>query len=159
MLERYLPLLEMTNLVKTVQKFSKKPLRVKRSFFKCYPVDLALRNAVMKLTAEQLRDPTLLGYYAEDLVFMTLFRWRQKLELSYFRDGQDEIDFIATLGVNQFLPVEVKFSSNPVIQGTVREFLDEYRQNMALLVTKEGSIRWSNPVLEIPLLEFLVLFD
>jgi predicted AAA+ superfamily ATPase len=46
--EENLPRLEMTDLILRIQKFSHSPLRVRQGNIKCYPVDMALRNAVLK---------------------------------------------------------------------------------------------------------------
>src|SRR3989338_4034152 len=94
MLEKYLPLLEMTDLVKTLPRFSKRPLKYRRGSVKCYLVDLALRNAILKLTDSILSDSTIMGLYAENLVFNALRQFEGAIELSYFKDAKREIDFI-----------------------------------------------------------------
>jgi predicted AAA+ superfamily ATPase len=127
MLEKYISLLEMTDLVKTVPKFSKKPLRRKRTGFKVYLVDLAIHNAVMKLTTYDLRDPQRLGRMAENLVFRTLFPWRESVELTHYRERQEEIDFVVTLGPNRFLPIEVKFGSKGEGTDCLERFLENFR--------------------------------
>ncbi|HEU4335253.1 MAG TPA: DUF4143 domain-containing protein, partial [Candidatus Eisenbacteria bacterium] len=92
MLEKYFPMLEMTDLVKRLPQFTKKATKLRRGNVKCYLVDLALRNAVLKLGPRVLEDPVTLGQYAENLVFNTLSRWPGTVSLSYFRDRGTETD-------------------------------------------------------------------
>ncbi|MGE5692452.1 MAG: ATP-binding protein, partial [Candidatus Zixiibacteriota bacterium] len=159
MLEKYIPLLEMTDLVKTVPKFSKKPLRRKRTGFKVYLVDLAIYNAVMKLTADDLRDSQRLGKMAENVVFRTLFPWRESVELTYYRERQEEIDFIVTLGPNRFLPIEVKFRTKGVGTDYLLRFIEGFRQPLGIQITKQQTIEWRPPILFLPLPAFLLLAD
>ncbi len=42
-------MLEMTDLVHHVEKFTKSALKVRRGNIKCYLVDLALRNSVLRI--------------------------------------------------------------------------------------------------------------
>ncbi|MBI3795095.1 MAG: hypothetical protein HY280_10285, partial [Nitrospinae bacterium] len=52
-IEKFFPLLEMTDLIRHVGKFSKGGIRVRKGNIKCYLVDLALRNAVMRVDEEK----------------------------------------------------------------------------------------------------------
>lgn len=158
MLERYLPLLEMTDLVKTIQKFTRKALKVKRSNLKAYLVDLGIRNAVMKLDERLLQDDTLLGKYAENLVFRTALAWREQLELSYYRERDKEVDFIATLAADRFLPIEVKYTTQPRTPGYLREFTKHLHQDLALAIGRNVEPEWHDPVVDLGLLEFLLIF-
>lgn len=158
MLERYLPLLEMTDLVKTIQKFSRKPLKVKRSNLKAYLVDLGIRNAVMKLDERLLQDDQLLGKYAENLVFRTALAWREQLELSYFRERDKEVDFVATLAADRFLPIEVKYTSQPRSPGYLREFTRALDQELGLSLGRNVRPSWQEPIVDLGLLEFLLIF-
>ncbi len=158
MLERYLPLLEMTDLVKTIQKFTRKPLKVKRSNLKAYLVDLGIRNAVMKLDERLLQDDGLLGKYAENLVFRTALAWREQLELSYYRDREKEVDFVATLAADRFLPIEVKYTTQPRAPGYLREFTEHLQQDLALAIGRNVEPEWHDPIVDLGLLEFLLIF-
>jgi predicted AAA+ superfamily ATPase len=77
--------------------------------FKTYLVDLAVRNAVMKLTQEQmLADASQMGGYAENVVANHLRRWPGLVELGYWRRNNDELDFIVDLGASR-IGIEVKY--------------------------------------------------
>ncbi len=160
MLEKYLPYLEMTDLVKTVPRFSKRPLKYRRGSVKCYLVDLALRNAVLKLNHRLLKDETVMGLYAENLVFNALRQFEGQIELTFYKDAKREIDFVVHLGGKRYLPVEVKYSRRPDDLPSMERFLREYNQSLGIVVTKD-LYRPSEPsgkVLFIPLSIFLLFF-
>jgi uncharacterized protein len=108
-IETYFPLLEATDLVWRLHKHTSTKSTPKAGNFKTYLVDLAVRNAVMKLSqAQMLADPTLMGAYAENVVANHLRRWPGLVELGYWRRNNDEIDFIVDLGAAR-IGVEVKY--------------------------------------------------
>lgn len=161
MLEKYFPLLEMTDLVRRLPKFSKKVMKVRRGYVKCYLVDLALRNAIMKLGDGLLQDPRTLGAYAENLVFNALEAWPGMIDLSYYREKRVEVDFVVNLGAGRYLPVEVKYQESVSLADLagVQAFLKKYRQSKGVMVTKfDSSALDSQNIFVIPLHIFLLLF-
>ncbi|MFM7330103.1 MAG: ATP-binding protein, partial [Brachymonas sp.] len=87
-IENYFPLLEATDLVWRLHKHTSTKATPKAGNFKTYLVDLAVRNAVMKLTPEQMAsDATLMGHYAENVVANHLRRWPGLVELGYWRQA------------------------------------------------------------------------
>ncbi len=112
-IETYFPLLEATDLVWRLQKYTGGKSTAKAGNFKTYLVDLAVRNAVLKLSPERLMaDETVLGHYAENVVANHLRRWPGLVELAYFRERNDELDFIVDLGRAR-LGIEVKYRADP----------------------------------------------
>lgn len=108
-IESYFPLLEATDLVWRLHKHTSTKATPKAGNFKTYLVDLAVRNAVMKLSQEQMvADATLMGAYAENVVANHLRRWPGLVELGYWRRNDDEVDFIVDLG-HSSIGVEVKY--------------------------------------------------
>lgn len=108
-IESYFPLLEATDLVWRLHKHTSTKATPKAGNFKTYLVDLAVRNAVMKLSQEQMvADATLMGAYAENVVANHLRRWPGLVELGYWRRNDDELDFIVDLG-HSSIGVEVKY--------------------------------------------------
>ncbi|MBI2118943.1 MAG: ATP-binding protein [Elusimicrobia bacterium] len=159
MLEKYLPLLEMTDLIKTLPRFSKRPLKYRRGSVKCYLVDLALRNAILKLNESILSDAIILGLYAENLVFNALRKFEGAIELSYFKDARREIDFIVHLGGKRYLPIEVKYRDNIDDIAPIKYFVQEYDQNVGIVVTKKFiQNQEDNRIIFIPLPIFLLFF-
>lgn len=161
-IEKYFPLLEMTNLIDHVEKFSKNPIKVRRGNFKCYLVDLALRNAILRIHESLLSDAQVLGLYAENLVFNTLKRRKGTVSVSYFREKQSEIDFIVHLGASQYLPIEVKYRERIKDSelNVIKNFCKRFKVSQGIVVTKkwEDSGRRGN-LFYIPLPYFLLLFD
>jgi predicted AAA+ superfamily ATPase len=105
----YFPLLEATDLVWRLHKYTGSKATAKAGNFKSYLVDLAVRNAVLKLTPERLMaDEPVLGLYAENIVANHLRRWPGLVELAYFRDRDKELDFIVDLGATR-IGIEVKY--------------------------------------------------
>ncbi len=160
MLEKYLPLLEMTDLVKTVPRFSKRPLKFRRGSVKCYLIDLALRNAILKLDHNLLNDNAMIGLYAENLVFNALRQFAGQIELTFYKDAKREIDFVVHLGGKRYLPIEVKYRKTPDDLPAMERFLKEYDQSLGIVVTKDfyKPSAPSGKVLFIPLSVFLLFF-
>src|SRR3989338_1902801 len=158
MLEKYLPLLEMTDLVKTVPRFSQRPLKFRRGSVKCYLIDLALRNAILKLDHNLLNDNTMMGLYAENLAFNALRQFEGQIELTFYKDTKREIDFVVHLGGKRYLPVEIKYSEKPDDLPAMERFLQEYNQSLGIVVTKDfyKPSKPSGKVLFIPLSVFLL---
>jgi len=167
-IEKYLPLLEMTDLVYRISKFRSGTLRVRRGNMKFYLVDLALRNAVLRLTDTLLKDEAMLGLYAENLVFLALKKWKGTVQMDYYREKESEVDFIVHIAPNRFLPVEVKYRNRLLSSqcAGVRSFRRKFRSKSLapIIVTKN----WSDFGLRedlaeasfcIPLPLFLLLFD
>ncbi len=105
----YFPLLEATDLVWRLHKYTGSKATAKAGNFKSYLVDLAVRNAVLKLTPERLMaDDQVLGLYAENIVANHLRRWPGLVELAYYRERNNELDFIVDLGATR-IGIEVKY--------------------------------------------------
>jgi predicted AAA+ superfamily ATPase len=159
MLHKYLPMLEMTDLVKSIPRFSQRPFKFRRGSVKCYLVDLALRNAILKLGDKLLEDSVMLGYYAENLVFNALRNFYGVLELSYCKDARGEVDFIVNLGGKRLIPVEVKYREEPVLPEMVKWFMNKHGQNTGIMVTKTiNQSGMADNVLLVPLPVFLLFF-
>lgn len=163
-IEKYIPLLEMTDLVYRLPKFRSGPLRVRRGMMKFYLVDLALRNAALRLTRTLLKDDTTLGLYAENLVFLALRKWKGTVQMDYYRERGIEIDFIVHLGPRQYLPIEVKYRNT--YDHNVRSFKTFQRRLKLIYTPIVVTKKWEHfgvfgeePVFLLPLPLFLLLFD
>lgn len=108
-IQKYLPLLEMTDLVYSLPKFRAQVLRIRKGLAKYYISDLALRNAVMRITSLTPEDPNTLGLYAENLVYLALRRQREILQVDYYREKDVEVDFILHTPSGEYIPLEVKY--------------------------------------------------
>lgn len=168
-IEGYFPLLEATDLVWRLHKFTGSKATSKAGNFKTYIVDLAVRNAVMKLSQEAMRaDDTLMGKYAENVVANHLRRWPGLIELAYFRKGNDELDFVVDLGHSR-IGVEVKFR-NQIDDRSLRQAASVAKDigcDGLVVVTKamthsdwaaQQSDLLKIPIAAAPLAAFLMLF-
>lgn len=168
-IESYFPMLEATDLVWRLHKHTSTKATPKAGNFKTYLVDLAVRNAVMKLSQEQMvADATLMGAYAENVVANHLRRWPGLVELGYWRRNNDEIDFIVDLGSTR-IAVEVKYR-NQVLDKDVQKaarLAKEHGCEACVVVSKEPLLAEALehlkaaaplPIAVVPLAAFLMLF-
>ncbi|WP_341909639.1 ATP-binding protein [Polaromonas sp. YR568] len=168
-IENYFPLLEATDLVWRLHKHTSTKSTPKAGNFKTYLVDLAVRNAVMKLSQEQMvADPTLMGAYAENVVANHLRRWPGLVELGYWRRNNDELDFIVDLGSTR-IGVEVKYRNEVLDKDVLKaaRLADEHGCEACIMVTKEpmtpdnvGKLKTQSPLplAVVPLAACLMLF-
>ncbi len=151
-----LPRLEMTDLIIRIRKFSHKPLRVREGNIKCYPVDLALRNAVLKTWDDFTQNPTMMGLYAENLVAHELRKWPEAIELTYYREKAQEVDFVVTHGGARYLPLEVKHRTASASVAGLKHFLKKFRLAFGVVITRERECRLEGNILFLPLRYFLL---
>lgn len=168
-IESYFPLLEATDLVWRLHKHTSTKATPKAGNFKTYLVDLAVRNAVMKLSQEQMvADPTLMGAYAENVVANHLRRWPGLVELGYWRRNNDEIDFIVDLGATR-IAVEVKYRNQVLDKDVLKaaRLAQTHGCEACVVVSKEPlpsealerlKAAAPLPLSVVPLAAFLMLF-
>lgn len=168
-IDNYFPLLEATDLVWRLQKYSGARNSAKSGNFKTYLVDLAVRNAVLKITPQALAaDETELGAYAENMIANHLRLWPGLVELAYFRERNNELDFIVDLGHTR-VGIEVKYRNQPELKDAERSarLAKELGCEAFILVSKAAlDASWKTrlasvsglPVAVIPLVYFAWLF-
>lgn len=168
-IESYFPLLEATDLVWRLHKHTSTKATPKAGNFKTYLVDLAVRNAVMKLSQEQMvADPALMGAYAENVVANHLRRWPGLVELGYWRRNNDEIDFIVDLGATR-IAVEVKYRNQVLDKDVLKaaRLAQTHGCEACVVVSKEPlpsealerlKAAAPLPLAVVPLAAFLMLF-
>lgn len=172
-IESYFPLLEATDLVWRLHKHTSTKATPKAGNFKTYLVDLAVRNAVMKLSQEQMvADPALMGAYAENVVANHLRRWPGLVELGYWRvhtgKAHDEIDFIVDLG-HARIAIEVKYRNEIQHKDVLKaaRLAQDHGCQACIVVSKEAmpaddieKLRKTAllPLAVVPLAAFLMLF-
>ena len=155
--EDNLPRLIMTDLIIRIQKFSHQPLRVRQGNIKCYPVDLALRNAVLKTWDDFTADPVMMGLYAENLVAHEVCRWPEAIEVAYYRERRNEVDFVITYGGSRYLPVEVKYRKAATMAAGLKHFMRKYGLELGVVITRERESRFDDGILYMPLRYFLLI--
>jgi len=162
-IEKYLPLLEMTDLIYRLPKYRSGPLRVRKGMMKFYLVDLALRNATLRLDDTLLSENSMMGLYAENLVYLALKKWRGTIQLDYYREKDYEVDFVIHTSPNVLLPIEVKYRNN-FDKASVKGLNYFCNQNpkaiRPVIVTKNWSDHGDKYGCHaIPLPLFLLIFD
>ncbi|UCD71772.1 MAG: ATP-binding protein [Syntrophobacterales bacterium] len=155
-IEDNLPRLIMTDLIIRIEKFTHQPLRVRKGNFKCYSVDLALRNAVLKTWDDYTSDPDMMGLYAENLVVQELCKWPEAIEVSFYREKDKEVDFIVTCGGSQYLPLEVKHRKSRSRVTGLKHFMRKYGLNFGVIIIRGRNIRFEEGILYLPLRYFLL---
>jgi predicted AAA+ superfamily ATPase len=165
----YFPLLEATDLVWRLHKYTGSKATAKAGNFKSYLVDLAVRNAVLKLTPERLlADEPVLGLYAENIVANHLRRWPGLVELAYYRERNNELDFIVDLGATR-IGIEVKYRAtlNDRELSKSREIAESLGCEAFVAVCKDRpdaelekrlQEKSKIPLAAVPLADFLLLF-
>jgi predicted AAA+ superfamily ATPase len=153
-IEDNLPLLEKTDLILRIQKFSHQPLRVRQGNIKTYPIDMALRNAVLK-TRTTLDDHTM-GLYAENVVARELMGWPERIELTYYREKTREVDFVLTHGGNRHVPIEVKHRTKIDHIGGLKSFMGRYKLPFGCIITRDRTVSFEDGILYLPLRYFLL---
>lgn len=165
----YFPLLEATDLVWRLHKYTGSKATAKAGNFKSYLVDLAVRNAVLKLTPERLMaDDQVLGLYAENIVANHLRRWPGLVELAYFRERNNELDFIVDLGATR-IGIEVKYRAalNDRELSKSRDIAESLGCDAFVVVCKDRpdetlekrlQEKSKIPLAVVPLADFLLLF-
>ncbi len=161
--DKYLPLLEMTDLLAHASKFRSSPVRVRRGNMRFYLVDLALRNAVLRIGKDMLANEDMLGLYAENLVFNTLKKWRGMLQIDYYRDtAEREVDFVVHTAPSTYLPIEVKYRQTLAARDLrgLEYFAGRYRCHAPLVVTKNREdFGQRDQCFLLPLILFLLMMD
>ncbi|VAX37234.1 hypothetical protein MNBD_PLANCTO02-1566 [hydrothermal vent metagenome] len=104
--------------------------------------------------------------YAENLVFNALRKWKGMIQLDYYRENNQEVDFIVQVTPSKYIPIEVKYRnqwSRSDLKG-IDYFRSKHKRYMGIVVTKMredfGVIELkTGSCFRIPLLCFLLLFD
>lgn len=153
-----LPLLLQTELIRKVERFTGKPVRLRSTHAKLYAADPILMQAITKLSTSLEGEER--GRIAETLVQNTIRLFPGISDVSYYREprGKEEIDFVVRMG-SRIVPIEVFYQ--PQIdarhRNTLRSFLEAHgkRGSFGILVTKETQSS-APPIFEIPLPFFLL---
>lgn len=157
-LSQALPLLLQTELIRKVERFTGKPVRLRSTHAKLYAADLVLMQGITKTSTSLEGEER--GRVAETLVHNVIRLFPGVSDVSYYREpsGKQEVDFVARVG-SHIVPIEVvyKNQADGHHRDSVRAFLGAYskRNGFGLLVTKE-SWKTDQPILEMPLSLFLL---
>ncbi|OIQ00440.1 hypothetical protein AUK40_00230 [Candidatus Wirthbacteria bacterium CG2_30_54_11] len=154
-----LPLLLQTELIRKVERYSGKPVRLRSTHAKLYATDTMLFEAITKIPADLTGTDK--GRIAETLAFNTLRRFAGITDITYLREahGDAEIDFIIRVG-RTLIPVEIKHRKRiaPVELGCVDAFIKGRPQESSFgIVVTEDEMNLDTSIIRIPLSVFLLL--
>lgn len=153
-----LPLLLQTELIRKVERFTGKPVRLRSTHAKLYATDLVLMQGITKILTSLEGEER--GRVAETLAHNVIRLFSGISDVSYYREpsGKQEVDFVVRVG-SQVVPIEVAYQNQIDNQhrSSLSAFLEAHgKQNsFGLLITREG---WKieQPIIEMPLSLFLL---
>ncbi len=153
-------LLEQTDLLIFVEKFSKKAEPLRRKSLKIYPIDMMLTFAMTKVIPS-LETDIVKGQIAESLVAQTLARLRGISNIAYIRsdafNNSGELDFFVRSDTHD-CPIEVKYQNQ--IRGEDMLFLRntvlEHSIDGGIVITPD-SWESSGNIKNIPLWAFMMM--
>lgn len=154
-----LPLLLQTELLRKVERFTGKSVRLRSTHAKLYAADVILSNAITKQSSSL--QGTQKGMIAETLAHNVIRLFHGISDISYYREprGEREIDFIVRMG-SHLIPIEVNYQNqtDEKHRSILRDFVQEYdrQSSFGILVTKNSLVA-TPQILEIPLPIFLLM--
>lgn len=157
-LSEALPLLLQTELIRKVERFTGKPVRLRSTHAKLYVADLVLMQGITKIVTSLEGEER--GRIAETLAHNVIKLFPGVSDISYYREPSDqqEIDFVARVG-SRVVPIEIAYKNqiDKRHRDSIRSFLETQgkQSSFGILVTKED---WKieQPILEMPLAMFLL---
>ena len=157
-LSEALPLLLQTELIRKVERFTGKPVRLRSTHAKLYAADLVLMQGITKIVTSLEGEER--GRIAETLAHNVIRLFPGVSDVSYYREpsGKQEIDFVARVG-SRMVPIEIAYQNkvDDKHKVAVRSFLEAQgrQSSFGILVTK-GDWKADQPIIEMPLPFFLL---
>lgn len=153
-----LPLLLQTELIRKVERFTGKPVRLRSTHAKLYAADLVLMQGITKILTSLEGEER--GRVAETLAHNIIRLFPGISDISYYREpsGKQEVDFVVRVG-SRMVPIEIAYQNQIDNQhrGSIRAFLEAHvkQSGFGLLVTK-ANWKIEQPIIEMPLSLFLL---
>lgn len=142
-MDKYLEYLKDSYVVEVLYKYHKSPIRQGRILKKLYTPCVNFTCALNYFQASHVDEvPQAFGKIIENAVYnvLRLEYGTDKLvdNLSFWRQGEKEIDFIINLENMIMLPIEVKFSENISLKemSVLTEYIKTKKLNYGIVVTK-----------------------
>lgn len=76
--------------------------------------------------------------------------------MSFYREKEQEVDFVVTHGGNRYLPMEVKHRRSSDQARGLRHFMKKSGLEFGVVVTRDREIRFDRGILYVPLRYFLL---
>ncbi len=157
-LSEALPLLLQTELIRKVERFTGKPVRLRSTHAKLYAADPILMQGITKVSTSLEGEER--GRIAETLAHNIIRLFPGVSDVSYYREpsGKQEVDFVVRIG-GRMVPIEVSYQAqvDSRHRDSVRAFLEVHgkQSSFGISVTKDN---WKieQPIIEMPLAFFLL---
>jgi uncharacterized protein len=143
-LSHYLELLDSAGLLTGLEKYAPDVARQKMSIPKWQVQNTAFSSVYNPYTFEQsMQNPDIWGRCVETAVGVHLIRSQrlQKMEVTYWREGNDEVDFVLKKS-NKVIGIEVKSGRTQSAKG-IMAFEKKIRHDKVLLIGNSG-IPWQD---------------
>ena len=163
-LDDYFYQLQETHLISTSLLYKKSRRKIGNELKKVYIHDTGMRNAVLGISEQDIKQPDLLGALAESVAHNHLRRLKfciepdKKNELFFWRDAyKRELDVILELR-GKIIPIEIKFQETirsediKVLKATLKKFNSPF----GILLTKK-SFQLKDNIISVPLWLFLLV--
>ncbi|MDP3726080.1 MAG: ATP-binding protein [bacterium] len=153
-----LPLLLQTELIRKVERFTGKPVRLRSTHAKLYAADLVLMQGITKIVTSLEGEER--GRIAETLAHNVIRLFPGVSDVSYYREpsGKQEVDFVVRIG-SRMVPIEVSYQAqvDSHHRDSVRAFLEAHgkQSGFGIFVTK-NNWKIEQPIIEMPLSLFLL---
>ena len=154
-LAHYVDLLSGAGLLEGIQKFAMQPVRQRASAPKLSVYNTALMSAQSNKTFTQAHaDTEYWGRLFESMIgahLLNSIRGTQ-IKLFYWREGDDEVDFVLVHG-DRITAIEVKSASGNLKRSGMDLFIKNFKPQRVLLIGKEGM--HAEEFLTTPLADFM----
>ena len=97
-----------------------------------------------------------MGMYAENLVAHEVCKWPEVIEVAYYREKKNEVDFVITYGGSLYLPVEVKHRKSDDRAAGLKHFMKKYKLDFGVVITRGRECHFTENLLHLPLRYFLL---
>ncbi|WP_440615297.1 ATP-binding protein [Cysteiniphilum sp. 6C5] len=143
MLRNYIDILEQTFVIQLIKPFVGNKRTELTSNPICYFIDNGFRNKALD-NFLPLENRTDMGLLVESFVFQELLKfkaqYRKPWQIHYWRTkGGAEVDFVLSYGVDQVIPIEVKYRNMTKLTITrgYRSFIEVYQPKIGFVVSKD----------------------
>lgn len=135
-LKKHLNILENTFIIKLIRPYYSNPRTELTKNPKVYFLDLGLRNYLLSdFRPIEMRNDT--GALIENYAYILLNQLNLAFDLKFWRTkSKAEVDFIIEKE-QKLIPIEVKYSSKPIIGKSLHSFIEKFNPPQAIILTKD----------------------
>lgn len=163
-LNEYLSQLKQTFLINMIRPYKKNTLKITNDLKKIYVGDVGLRNAILGLNENEIKEPSLQGRLAETVAQDHSLRLKYCLEPNalcenFFWKSKREIDIIIEIE-KKLIPIECKYAESIKSEdiAELKNVINDLKSPFGILLTKNSfKIDKTNKLISIPLWLYLLM--